>query len=108
LVNCFFLGALAYADDIAIIAPTHAAMRAMLKLCDNFANDFSIIFNAKKSKCLFVSSHRMALFFSIMYYPIGEMLFIAPLVLVINLMISAALINSQFGQTWFRQSIPIT
>jgi len=44
------LDALAYADDIAIIAPTPAAMRAMLKLCDNFANNFSrpIVFNAKK------------------------------------------------------------
>jgi len=52
-----FLVALAYANDIAIIAPTPAAMRAMLKLCDNFANDFSIIFNAKKSNCLFIASH---------------------------------------------------
>jgi len=46
------------ADVIEIIAPTPAAMilqsllltpaamRAMLKLCDNFANYFSIIFNA--------------------------------------------------------------
>jgi len=29
--------------DVAINAPTPAAMWAMLKLCDNFANDFSII-----------------------------------------------------------------
>jgi len=46
-IGIVFLGVLAYADDIAIIAPTPVAMRAMLKLCDNFANDLSIIFNAK-------------------------------------------------------------
>jgi len=34
-------------------------MRIMLKLCDNFANDLSNIFNAKKSKCLIIASQRI-------------------------------------------------
>jgi len=42
-----FLGVLAYANDIAIIAPTAAAIRALLKLCNNFANNFIIIFIAR-------------------------------------------------------------
>ena len=32
-------------------------MRTMLKLCDDFANRYDIIFNANKSKCLYVAPH---------------------------------------------------
>jgi hypothetical protein len=59
--GCFigrmFLGALAYADDIVLLKPTPRAMRSMLALCDDFANEFHIIFNAKKSKCLYFLPH---------------------------------------------------
>ena len=41
--GCFvgrvFLGALAYADDIVLLTPTHRAMRNMLALCDRFADE---------------------------------------------------------------------
>ena len=51
--GCFigevFLGALAYADDIVLLAPTHRAMRKMLALCDRFADECNVVFNAKKS-----------------------------------------------------------
>ena len=37
-VGCFignaFLGVLAYADDLALIAPTPSAMRKLLSICD--------------------------------------------------------------------------
>ena len=46
------MGALAYADDIALSAPTTRAMRLMLGICDDFAQAYAIVFNAKKSKCL--------------------------------------------------------
>ena len=53
-VGCYigrmFLGALAYADDIALLAPTPRVMRAMLAICDNYADKGHIIFNAKKFK----------------------------------------------------------
>ena len=39
------MGALAYADDIVLIAPTPFAMLRMLKICDDYANQHSIIFN---------------------------------------------------------------
>ena len=48
------MGALAYADDIALLAPTTLAMRLMLGICDDFAQQYAIVFNAKKSKCLWV------------------------------------------------------
>ena len=61
-IGCYigrhFLGALAYADDIVLLAPTPTAMRKLLSVCDEFAKDFHILFNAGKSKCiLFPSSH---------------------------------------------------
>ena len=58
-VGCFvgdwFVGAVAYADDIVLLAPTATAMRRMLSICDSFANEFSVLFNANKSKCVFLS-----------------------------------------------------
>ena len=44
VILVLFVGALAYADDIVLLARTPSAMRRMLKICDDYAN--------KKSKCL--------------------------------------------------------
>jgi Reverse transcriptase (RNA-dependent DNA polymerase) len=58
-VGCYigphFVGALAYADDIVLIAPTAGAMRRLLSLCSEYAKEFNISFNAGKSKCLMVA-----------------------------------------------------
>ena len=51
-VGNFFVGALAYADDIVLLAPSASAMRRMLLCCDRYASDYNIIFNASKSKCI--------------------------------------------------------
>ena len=54
--GCFigsaFTGALAYADDIVLICPSPYAMRRLLSLCDGFAANYDIKFNASKSKFL--------------------------------------------------------
>ena len=47
---------MAYADDIVLMAPTHRAMRNMLAICDKFADEYNVVFNAKKSKCLYITS----------------------------------------------------
>ena len=47
-----FVGALAYADDIVLISPTVHGMRLMLNMCNQFARDFDVVFNASKSKCI--------------------------------------------------------
>ena len=53
-VDCYigniFVGALAYAD--VLLAPTARAMRLMLGICDHYSLEYSILFNAKKSKCI--------------------------------------------------------
>jgi len=55
-IGCYvesnFVGALAYADDTVLLAPTASALRKMLAICDS---EFHIVFNANKSKCLFCS-----------------------------------------------------
>ena len=63
-VGCFmgdnFVGAVAYVDDIVLLAPSASALRIILPTCDNYASDCFISFNASKSKYLVVlpSSHR--------------------------------------------------
>ena len=52
-IGTIFVGALAYADDLVLLAPSANAMRLMLHNCDAYADEFSIAFNASKSKCLF-------------------------------------------------------
>jgi hypothetical protein len=45
-----------------LLAPTELAMRAMLAICDRFATEINVTFNANKSKCIMfkVRSHRSA------------------------------------------------
>jgi hypothetical protein len=57
-IGCYigtnFVGALAYADDIVILAPTATAMRRLLAVCDEYAREYNISFNASKSKCMII------------------------------------------------------
>ena len=55
-VGCYlghrFMGALSYADDVALIAPTITAARMMLRVCEDFASRYKVLFNAEKSVLL--------------------------------------------------------
>ena len=46
------MGALSYADDITLIAPSIGGLNEMLKLRDNYATVYNAIFNSKKSVCI--------------------------------------------------------
>ena len=50
----FFVGALACADNLVLLAPSAKAMRCMLRICEEYAAQFKVVFNfnASKSKCL--------------------------------------------------------
>ena len=39
------------------VAPSASAMRRLLSICDDFASEYSISFNATKSKCMVISPH---------------------------------------------------
>ena len=45
-----FAGALSYADDLTLLAPTRLAMNAMLRECEAFARDYDVLFNSAKSQ----------------------------------------------------------
>ena len=57
-VGTLFTGELAYADDIVLLAATASAMRKMLQICDEYAAEFSISFNANKSRCPIAAPRR--------------------------------------------------
>ena len=51
-IGSWFAAALAYADDIILMAPSARAMREMLAICDKFAKEYCVTFNNTKSKCI--------------------------------------------------------
>jgi hypothetical protein len=53
-VGDLWVAVFAYADDIVLLAPTARAMRVLLKICDEFASEHDVVFNAAKSKCLII------------------------------------------------------
>jgi hypothetical protein len=59
-----FVGALAYADDLTLLAPTPSGMRKLLAICESYAAEYNIIFNVCKSKCVYVApySHKSGIY----------------------------------------------
>jgi hypothetical protein len=55
-IGTHFFGALAYADEIVLVAPTRTAMREMLSIFDRFSVNNDVCFNAMKSKCIIINS----------------------------------------------------
>ena len=55
-----FVGAVRYADDVFLIAPTRSAMQRMLLKVENFAADSNVVFSTdpvpskSKSKCIYI------------------------------------------------------
>ena len=50
-----FCGAFGYADDLVLLAPTVSSIKAMLKICSEFATEFHVCFNPSKSKLIVCS-----------------------------------------------------
>ena len=55
-----YVGALAYADDFTLLAPTADAMRNMLLICSEYAAEHNITYNAKKSKMVLFGPNQNA------------------------------------------------
>ena len=47
-----FVGCIAYADDIVLLSPSVSSLSSMLRICEQFSEEFNISFNVKKSKLL--------------------------------------------------------
>ena len=48
-----FIGALAYADYITLLAPWKSALSILISVCEKYSVQYDIIFNGKNSKLLF-------------------------------------------------------
>ena len=48
----FLVGAVCYADDIVLIAPSPSALRLMLRTCSEFASSHSLIFDTSKTQLI--------------------------------------------------------
>ena len=44
------MGVYSYADDLSLLSPSFTGLQEMLRLCELYAIDHTIIFNAKKSQ----------------------------------------------------------
>ena len=47
-----YVGVFGYADDLTLINPTLTELKSMLAICENYANEYKILFNASKSQLL--------------------------------------------------------
>ena len=48
----FFCGAVCYADNLTLLAPCPAALRAMLRCCEEYGCEHGIKFNPDKTQCI--------------------------------------------------------
>ena len=46
-----------YADDVGVISPSIRALQQMLNICDNFADEYNVSFNARKTVCMRVGNN---------------------------------------------------
>jgi len=53
-----YVGALAYTDDVTLLAPTPRAMRLQLGIFEAYAHEFRVVFNTAKSAVLCCCNRR--------------------------------------------------
>lgn len=51
-IGFYFVGVLTYADDLMLLALGSNATLNTIKICDEFGERYSVVFNANKFKCL--------------------------------------------------------
>ena len=62
----YFLGAMGYADDVTLLAPTRQGLQLMLNICETYAVSHSMLFSTdkdpvkSKTKCMLFSTTRSA------------------------------------------------
>ena len=52
--NGHFVGCFIYVDNITLLAPSRDALKNMLNVCMEYAEAYDILFNATKTKCMFL------------------------------------------------------
>ncbi len=73
MVGHLFCGALGYADDVSILAPSLYALRRMCDICSDYGLEYNLQFNPAKCKLLNFSQQRDVFFsFSYEYVPVVD------------------------------------
>ena len=52
-----YMGVFGYADDLSLLCPSFSGIREMLNVCESYANENKIIFNASRSQILHFSKN---------------------------------------------------
>ena len=52
-IGSTFCGAVGYADDVTLLAPTITSLNFMLDICKSYAESYDVLFNSTKSKLLY-------------------------------------------------------
>ncbi len=68
VLEIYFVGCLAYADDLTLIAPSRNALQTMISICDDYAADYDVIFNGSKSYLLIKLKNFLMRYFVIFRY----------------------------------------
>ena len=55
MYNNEYMGIFTYADDISLLCPTFSGIQKMLHICEEYALNYKITFNATKSQLLYFS-----------------------------------------------------
>ena len=53
-VGTKFVGALGYADDLTLMSPSLRGLQKAADICNDFAQEYSVKFNSKKTQCMCV------------------------------------------------------
>ena len=51
-IGDYFVGALSYADDLALLCPSLVGLQEMVHVCEEFGVEFDMSYNPKKTKCI--------------------------------------------------------
>ena len=58
-IGHIFYGALGYADDLTLLAPTIYGLQKMLKICEKFGMEYDVKFNPQKTVCITFSNDKV-------------------------------------------------
>ena len=53
-----FVGSIGYADDLLLLTPTVSSLKAMIRICEQYAIDYDIKFNGSKSQLMVFGKHK--------------------------------------------------
>ena len=62
IITDTFVGCFIYANYITLLAPSREALNNMLDVCMEYAEAHDILFNARRTKCMFFSNIKPIVF----------------------------------------------